>query len=308
MTKPGIIYALMALGLTLSSGSSYVLAGAHTWDVNEMFSNADGTIQFIELRESGGGNFETGVGGHLLTSNTKSFTITSNVASPTGFKHILFGTAAFAALPGAPTPNYIIPANFFSISGDTITYNPYDSRTFGAGALPIDGVRSLNNNLTTGVNSPTNYAGQTGSVNAAPAPPAVPDGSAGSTPVSVVSLDSSGSSLSISWDTSSCSGAGSHHLIYGQGSQLPAAPGGVFAVAGSACGMGSTSPFIWDPSPGATDGTGLSWWLVVVGDGASTEGSWGLDSAGVERRGPGAGGSSGQCGATTKNVSNTCGQ
>ena len=308
MRKSGFSYAVVTLGLTLGTASPNILAGSHTWDVNELFSNADGTVQFIELREAGGGAFETGVGGHMLTSNANSFLITSNVASPTSFKHILFGTAAFAALPGAPTPNYIIPANFFSVNGDTITYVPWDSRTFGAGVLPTDGVLSLNNNLTTGVNSPTNYAGQTGSVNAAPAPPAVPDGSGTSTPMTVVSLDSSGSSLSISWDTSSCSGANSHHLVYGQGSQLPTAPGGLFALAGSVCGMGSTSPFIWNPAPGASDGTGLIWWLIVVDNGAGTEGSWGLDSAGAERRGPGAGGASGQCGFTSKNVSNTCGQ
>ena len=26
------------------------MAGSHTWDIGEIFSNADGTIQFIELR------------------------------------------------------------------------------------------------------------------------------------------------------------------------------------------------------------------------------------------------------------------
>ncbi len=32
-----------------------LLAGAHTWDVNEVFVNGDGSIWFIELREIGGG-------------------------------------------------------------------------------------------------------------------------------------------------------------------------------------------------------------------------------------------------------------
>jgi len=44
--------------------------------------------------------------------------------------------------------------------------------TFGPGVLPTNGVDSLHRSLTTGVNSPTNYAGDTGSVTASP--PAVP--------------------------------------------------------------------------------------------------------------------------------------
>jgi hypothetical protein len=46
---------------------------------------------------------------------------------------------------------------------------------------------------------------------------------------------------------------------------------------------------------------------MTVRDGSNREGSWGKDSAGNERLGPAAGGSSGQCGVTTRNVSNVCG-
>ena len=40
----------VSLGL-LVCGAGPLLAGAHTWNVNEVFSNADGTVQFIELVE-----------------------------------------------------------------------------------------------------------------------------------------------------------------------------------------------------------------------------------------------------------------
>jgi len=282
-------------------------AGAHTWVVNELFSNADGTVQFIELMEAGGGAFETGVGGHPVTSNANTTTIGGNAASPTSFKTILFGTPAFAALPGAPTPDYTLSPNFFSLSGDTVSYVPYSSLTYGAGVLPTDGVRSLNRNLTTSTNSPKNYAGQTGSVNAAPAPAAVPDGSGTSTPMTVVALDSAGSSLSISWDTATCSGSSSPFIIYGQGTQLPTTPGGAFGLLGSVCAIGTTSPFVWNGVPAASDGTGLIWWLLLRNDAAGAEGSWGKDSAGAERIGPGTAGTSGQCGSTSRNLSNTCG-
>lgn len=125
--------------------------------------------------------------------------------------------------------------------------------------------------------------------------------------MTVVPLDSTGSSLSISFDTTSCSGAANNHIIYGQGSQLPSAPGGAFGLTGSVCGIGATSPFIWNSVPDATDGSGLIWWLIVARNASGVEGSWGEDGAGSERIGPGANGSSAQCGVTTKDVSNTCG-
>jgi len=287
--------------------SQPAIAGGHTWFVNEIFSDSTGTIQFIEVKEINGGPFETGTAGHVVSSNSHSFTIPSNVAQPTSFRHILLATAGFAALPGAPTPDYIIVSNFLSANGDTIRYVPNDTFTFGVGVMPTDGVRSLNRDSSTGVNSPTNYAGQTGSVNAAPGPPAVPDGSGTSTPMTVEALDLSGSSLKISWDTASCSGAVNYQIIYGQGSQLPSASGGPFGVTDGVCAVGSTSPFTWNSVPVASDGSGLIWWLMVSVNASGTESSWGRDSAGVERLGPGAGGSSGVCSVTGRSLSNTCG-
>lgn len=152
------------------------LAGSHTWDVNEVFSDATGNIQFIELVEANGTPGETGVAGHTMTTNSKNFVIPgSPLTPPTSNRFFLMATTQFAALPGAPAPDAIIPAGvlpaFFSTSGDTITYVPWDSLTFGA--LPTDGTTSLNRNLTTGLNSPTNYAGVTGSVDASQ-PTAIP--------------------------------------------------------------------------------------------------------------------------------------
>jgi len=161
-----IVLASVALSLT----SWGVVRGAsHTWDVSEVFSNADGTIQFIELKECCGGVGETGVCcSHNITSTTNTYPIPApNLTGPTSFKNLLFATPAFAATPGVPTPDYVFPAGsvpFFSAGGDTIGYTPYDLWTFGA-LVPTDGVNSLNRNLTTGCNTPMNYAGQTATIN-----------------------------------------------------------------------------------------------------------------------------------------------
>ena len=151
----------------LAAGTA--LAGGHTWDVNEVFSNADGTIQFIELREANGTPGETGTAGKVISSvdTGKTFTMTSNVASPTSNRHILLATATFAALPGAPTPDYIIPVGslpFFDVTGDQVKYSTFDTFTFGP--VPLDGLNSMNRTGGAALNSPTNYAGQTGSVDA----------------------------------------------------------------------------------------------------------------------------------------------
>ena len=150
--------------------AAIVTAGSHTWDVNEVFSDSTATIQFIELREENGTPNEIGVPGPDLTSSIRSYTIPGpNLVPPTSNKHLLFATPAFAALPGAPTPDYIFPAGsvpfFRTTTGDTISYVAWDSFTYGAGVLPIDGVHSLDQFFNVACNSPTNYAGQAGSVN-----------------------------------------------------------------------------------------------------------------------------------------------
>jgi len=172
--QPAIRWTLgHGLGVYIVCVAGIAMAGAHTWDVNEIFSNADGTIQFVELVEANGTPGETGVPSQSLSSNSTSFTIGgAPPAPPTSNKFFLIGTAGYAALPGAPPPDAIIPAGsvpFAAAGGDTIAYGPYDSLIYGAGVLPTDGITALNRDLSTSTNSPTNYAGTTGSVDASPA-------------------------------------------------------------------------------------------------------------------------------------------
>ena len=87
---------------------------------------------------------------------------------------MLLATSGFGAIPGGATPNYTIPSNFFSVTGDTINFGPgANIRTFAS--IPTDGVMSLNYTAT-GVlsitaNSPRNHANQGMSVSLPP-----PDG------------------------------------------------------------------------------------------------------------------------------------
>ncbi|HIK82466.1 MAG TPA: hypothetical protein EYF93_06155 [Planctomycetes bacterium] len=170
-----VLVLLLSTGLSASS----VLPGSHLWDLNEVFSNSDGTIQFVEVYQPTSACCENNLGTKWIESTATSsiFTFPTGVVGNTAFKHILIGTAAFAALPGAPTPDFVLPDNFLGLNGDTITFYFYDEWIYAASQLPLDGVTSLQVNLTsgmleTGVNSPTNYSDVTGSVDAGGPPPA----------------------------------------------------------------------------------------------------------------------------------------
>jgi hypothetical protein len=304
----------LVLAVILLASVPPAAAGVHLWRITEAFSNADGTIQFIEMTTCcGSAGGEVFVGSqHLRSSSGGDFIFPGNLSAGTN-KHILLATDGYAALPGAPVRDYTIPAHFFSTAGDTLTFAVYDTWTIAAGALPTNGTSSLNKNEEdatdtpfVSLNSPTNLLERTGSVNAAGGPPGVPDGTGGTTPMMVALLTPDGSSLRISYDVASCTNASNHHLLFGQRSGFPAALGGQYTLLGGVCSVGNVSPYDWVSVPAPTDGKGLIWFQMVATDSGNVEGSWGKDSAGGEPTGPGNGGASVVC-SLVKNSANACG-
>ncbi len=163
------------VGAAILAHAAVANAGIHTWDVVEVFSNADGTIQYVELLDMGTTGTEVGVGSGAISSAAHSFSWSNGpVAVPTDGKSYLIATAGFAALPGAPLPDVIIPAlnvPFFDPAGDTITFTNGDAFAFAA--VPTNGTDSLDEASGMGPNTPKNYAGVQGSVDAG-APPSLP--------------------------------------------------------------------------------------------------------------------------------------
>jgi len=149
-----------------------VAASFHTFQLNEFYSNADGSIQYVELKEGFGANGQLFLAGHAIASTQGGTThtlvfLTDLPSVITANKSVLIATPGFAAL-GIVAPDYIVPAGFLFVGGGIVDYAGVDILTLGA--LPTDGVTSLNRDGTTGVNSPRNFAGQTGSIPAAPRP------------------------------------------------------------------------------------------------------------------------------------------
>ncbi len=153
-------------------------AASHSWRVNEVFSNADGTIQFIELKECCGFAAENAVGLKRIVSQATGnvYVIPGNVAGSTAAKSLLFATAGYAAL-GGPQPDFPLnplPDGFFDVTGDTVRYgiNPPANQYsfFNFGAVPTDGCNSMNSTgPAVATNTPKNFSNATGTVFAEPA-------------------------------------------------------------------------------------------------------------------------------------------
>ncbi len=152
-------------------------AASHSWRVNEVFSNADGTIQFIELKECCGFAAENAVGLKRIVSQATGnvYIIPANVFGSTAAKSLLFATAGYAAL-GGPQPDFPLnplPDGFFAVAGDTVRYGPnppalnYDVWLFGA--VPTDGCNSMNRTgPAVATNTPKNFANVQSTVFAEP--------------------------------------------------------------------------------------------------------------------------------------------
>jgi len=174
-TSKALVMATVAVVACLGLFASRAEATFHLWAIVQVYSNASGSVQFIELQQpSSEFDDERFVGGLSLTDSAlaHSFTFPANLpAAPVANQRFLIATPGYAALKGVPAPDYTLAANdFFSTSGDTLTYaGGVNSLTFSGSQLPTNGVDALfraygASTFTTGKNSPTNFAGQTGSV------------------------------------------------------------------------------------------------------------------------------------------------
>ena len=157
-------FAMLALVALVASTPSR--ASFHTYQINEIYTNLDGTLQFIELKEAFGAGGQHFLRGLTITSgsgaNTKSFTFPNNLPSAnTGRTSVLIATQGFAQL-GLVTPDYIVPNNFIVAPSGRINYANVDTVNYFS--LPTDGSTSINREAVPQQNSPTNFAGQSGSI------------------------------------------------------------------------------------------------------------------------------------------------
>jgi PEP-CTERM motif len=155
------IIACFAAGLWTQSAR----ATFHVWQINQVYSNAAGSVQYVDFVLPFAIDDERLVGGHAISAglNSNSLILDSNLpAMPVAGQHFLVATPDFSALAGIAPDYTLTPAPFFDPSGDTLNWASVDFFTFPA--LPSDGILALNRDGSTAINSPTNFAGQIGFV------------------------------------------------------------------------------------------------------------------------------------------------
>jgi len=153
------------------SAASVASAAFHLFRIEQIYSNADGTVQFIVLHESTFSNFENQWTGQSLTSTgagpQRTYVFPNGLGSTqTSNKRALVATEGFAAL-GLVTPDYVVPNGFLQIPNGTVNFAGVSQVTYTG--LPTDGKNAMN--ATGGViqNVATNFAGHSASVTPAAA-------------------------------------------------------------------------------------------------------------------------------------------
>lgn len=230
----GVFFALLAVTCLFATPAR---AGFHLWEISEVFSSADGSVQFVEMRaQTGGQQFFQSFGGAssvLRSTNslgTSTFTFATNLPGDTTSRTCIIGTSNLASIPGGVTPNYIIPAGFVRRAtgggGAAVVFGPNPSFGMVVTNLPSDGVsaliRSASGALLVPTNSPRNFQNQSNSI--------VPTGFA--------SAAQSGGDLVLNFRTATGvnGSTGPNYAIEGSGTVSPPA----WSVATNVTGNGNT--------------------------------------------------------------------
>jgi len=182
---------IASIAAILALAAQAAFANFHLFEIEQLFSNADGSVQFVVMHEFAGMDGENLWAGNTLTSThagvSKTFTFNKNLPgggstgyygetlpSPTANKRVLIATPGFVAL-GLITPDFVMPNGFLPINGGTLDYAGVYSATFSS--LPTDGTSALlishDHSVSIVANVATNFSGQTRSVAVAAAPAAI---------------------------------------------------------------------------------------------------------------------------------------
>ncbi len=138
----------------------------HLYRINELYSNSDGSIQFIEM-SVGDFNAESFWNNQSISvtqgSATNTFSFPADLPNTsTANTSVLIATQGFANL-GVATPDFIIPDGFLFTNGSaTVNFADVDAVTYNA--LPLDGTNSIDRDGAIAVNSPKNFAGEAGTI------------------------------------------------------------------------------------------------------------------------------------------------
>ena len=168
------------LASVLALTATAAMAEFHTFQIDEIFSDASGTLQYVVMHEAFNMDGETFWMGNSLTTThggvTNTFVFPQNLPggtcdvygcdpAPTANKRVLIATQGFAALGTYPRL-----CNAERLHSDGGRYAQLRrGRSGELRGAATDGVTAVNRNGVMEPNNTTNFAGQSASVAAAPA-------------------------------------------------------------------------------------------------------------------------------------------
>jgi hypothetical protein len=161
---------LMTVGLSICAFPAQ--AAFHLFRIDQVYSNADGTVQYVVMRESGGANGENLWSQQQLETTSaagvrKQLRFASNLpSSSTASRSVLIATPGFAAL-GLIAPDYTIPARFIPTDGGKLEFaSGVDAITLAA--LPGDGTTAVDRTGAPVLATPKNFADASANMPALP--------------------------------------------------------------------------------------------------------------------------------------------
>jgi hypothetical protein len=182
---------LIRLGTVLIFAPMLATAAAQSpaWGLNEVYSNADGSVQFVVYLTREGG--QQHLGGLTLVvyggGMTHTLVFPRDLPGESAGRTFLIATQGFADL-NVLQPDYVVPNGFFPIAGGTISVagNSYPGHSYHYRPLPTDGARAYWLDEAAdwyGAAVATNFAGAqysfTESPRSSPTPPAIGPGFTG---------------------------------------------------------------------------------------------------------------------------------
>ncbi len=169
-----ILKAMLSASMLLAA--TMALATYHTFRIEQIFSNADGSVQYVVLHEALGMDGQNLFAGQTISSGvagtTKTYVFPSNLPGgscdyygcspgPTANKRVLIATQGFAAL-NLVAPDYVVENGFLPLANGSVNFAGVSDLPYAS--LPTDGVNALYANGMVAPNLATNFAGQSASV------------------------------------------------------------------------------------------------------------------------------------------------
>src|SRR5262245_25964614 len=140
---PSVLIVVGAFFLTALFLSPRTEATNHITQIRQVMTgfNGDSSIQFVEMRMSDASQNDWANRTRLVFSNAVGtevgeFLITSNPPGGTN-RSVLFATQAFANLPGAPVPDFIIPAGLLRPGSGKVCFKSPSPANDGGDPFPV---------------------------------------------------------------------------------------------------------------------------------------------------------------------------